>query len=241
VRAQVRRRWGVVAALVVLFGTSGCGFVNDLAHPEAAGATVETSPPAEVVPAVGTPVSAGPRVIVDGALTTTAGDAGHLTVTVGRVRTGLVPPVPHIADCPMDGPSLQYVAVGFTSSAPGLAAHVAISRGPATPADVVDVGVFAESGNGLETYCDDAPPLPTWDKFWNQMGAETVSVYVVLDQAVTAATPDGRSEVFPTMQLRISDLRLISDRSDVRGLGVGQLSVGAACADAPDAICVPLG
>jgi hypothetical protein len=73
------------------------------------------------------------------------------------------------------------------------------------------------------------------------MGAPTVTTYVVLDQAVTPATPDGRSAVFPTLQLRISDLRVFSDQSQQRGLGVVALSVGAACADDPDAICVPLG
>jgi hypothetical protein len=58
---------------------------------------------------------------------------------------------------------------------------------------------------------------------------------------LTPATPDGRSAVFPTLQLRISDLRVFSDQSQQRGLGVVALSVGATCADDPDAICVPLG
>ena len=73
------------------------------------------------------------------------------------------------------------------------------------------------------------------------MGAPTVTTYVVLDQAVTPATPDGRSAVFPTLQLRISDLRVFSDQSQQRRLGVGALTVGDPCADDPDAICVPLG
>ena len=240
-RAQVRQRAGVVAALVVLSGTSGCGFVDALAHPEAAAEAEATLAPSTVAPAVTTPGPPQPWLIVDGALTTAGAGTGNLKVTVGPVRTGLVPPVPHISDCPMDGPSLQYVPVEFAYTAPGLAAHVAIDRGPATPADAGAVAVFAESGNGLETYCDDAPPLPTWDKFWNQMGAPTVTTYVVLDQAVTPATPDGRSEVFPTLQLRISDLRVFSDQSQQRGLRVGALTVGAPCADDPDAICVPLG
>ena len=64
---------------------------------------------------------------------------------------------------------------------------------------------------------------------------------MVIDQAVTPATPDGRSAVFPTLQLRISDLRVFADQAQQRGLGVRELTVGAVCADDPDAICVPLG
>ena len=70
---------------------------------------------------------------------------------------------------------------------------------------------------------------------------DTLDGFVVLDQAVTAATPDGRAAVFPTLGLRISELRLFSDPEQVRTLGVGDLSVGAACPDDPEAICVHLG
>ena len=240
---QVRRRLGVAGALLVLTATSGCGFMTDLANPGAdPGVAAETSAPDSVVPAAGTPAPVTPRVIAAGQLRTTSGAGGGLlTVTVGKVQTGLYPPVPNVLDCPMDGPSLQYVPVDFAVSSPGLAAHVEIGRGPATPADVAGVAAFAESADGTETYCDDAPPLPTRDRFWNQMGADTVTVYVVLDEAVTPASPDGRSAVFPTLQLRISDLRVLTDPDHGRRLGVGELTVGAVCADDPDAICVPLG
>jgi hypothetical protein len=73
------------------------------------------------------------------------------------------------------------------------------------------------------------------------MNAATVTGYVVLDRAVTPATPDGRSGVFPTLGLRISELRLFSDPEDVRRLHLGELSVGAACPDDAEAICVALG
>jgi hypothetical protein len=180
--------------------------------------------------------------VIAGQLRTAGGPGGGLLmVTVGKVQTGLFPPVPNVLDCPMDGPSLQYVPVDFAFSSPGLAARVEIDRGPATPADVVGVAAFAESADGTETYCDDAPPLPTRDRFWNQSGAATVTVYVVIDQAVTPATPDGRAAVFPTLQLRIFDLRVFADQAQQHGLGVRELTVGAVCADDPDAICVPLG
>jgi hypothetical protein len=238
------RRCVVVGVLAVVAATSGCGFLADLANPDddvPVAAADETAPATSTMR---TPEPEKPTVIADGQLTRDGGLlAGRLTVTANPARAGLLPMVPNVVDCPLDAAVLQYVEVefGYTSPSPGLAAHVEISRGPATPADVADVGIFADSTNPDETYCDDAPPLPTRDKFWNQMGARTVAAFVVLDQAVTPATPEGRAAVFPTLQLRISDLRVFEDEMHQRSLGVGDLTIGAACPDDPAAICVPLG
>jgi len=127
-------------------------------------------------------------VIAEGSLSAADGDRlGTITVTARPVQTGLVPPVPNFSDsCPVAEAGLQYV-----------------------PVDV-------ESGDGSERYCFDYPPLPTSDRFWNQMGARTVTGYVVLDEAVTAATPGGRSDVF-------------DDPSQVQRLAVDEMSVGAVC------------
>ena len=252
-----RSRWALLGAVLVVVTTSGCGFLNDLANPDAAAIAEAPSPaaPPPTEPGITVPVVEAadpdqPRVIAEGPLQAGGGGAsGHLVVTQGPVRTGLVPPVPGFSfTCPVDGPSLQYVAVDFAYQSaaaqshplPGLAAHVSVSTGPATPTDLGDVGVFADSGGDPGPYCADYPPLPTTDKFWNQMGAATVAVFVVVDQAVTPAFRAGRSDVFATLQLKISNLRLFSDPEAVRPLDVGQMTVGAPCADDPDAICVPL-
>ena len=234
---------------LVLATTSACGFANDLAYPDARAAAAEPTP-GPAAPPVTLPDPDVPVVIAEGDLALTGGGPlGHLVVTQGPVRTGLVPPVPLFSEgCPVDGPSLQYVAVDFTYTStndhhtptPGLAAHVTVDRGPATPADVGDVGIFADSNGDPGPYCANYPPLPTTDRFWNQMGAATVTVYVALDQAVTPAFPMGRADVFPTLQLEISDLRWFREPGSVRTLAPGRLSVGAACADDPSAICVPL-
>lgn len=235
---------------IALGTTSACGFVNDLAYPDAAAAVAAepSAPPA--VPVAAAPDPDAPVVIAEGDLLLTGGGPlGHLVVTQGPVRTGLVPPVPGFSDtCPVEGPALQYVAIDFAytttsdpdAPVPGLAAHVSVDRGPATPADLGDIGIFADSNGNPGPYCVDYPPLPTRDRFWNQMGAATVTVYVVVDQAVTPAFPAGRSDVFPTLELEISHLRWFRDPGSVRSLGVGKLSVGAACAHDPAAICVPL-
>lgn len=246
VRTDTGWRRAVLAGLV-LASTAGCGFLQDLAEPD--------PPPSipladETVRPPAAP-AAGPLVIAEGALLTAEGGrAGRLTVTAGPVQTGVVPPVPNFSDsCPVDPAALQYlpVSVGFTmrwdqqSAMPGLAARLDVGTGPGTPADIGDVGIVVESGDGTERYCFDYPPLPTSDRFWNQMHAEDVTGYVVLDRAVTPATPEGRADVFPTLRLRISELRLFADPEDVRSLRLGELTVGAACPDAPDEICVALG
>jgi len=225
---------------VVLVTASGCGFLDALAHPEA------SQPEPAVATATPAPAPAPPPVIVDGDLRTSAGATGtppgNLVVTLGEPRTGLEPPAPNTEDCHFDPPALQYLPVEFASTVPGLAAHLQVSTGPGTPGDIGDVGIFVESNGGEQVYCADSPPLPTRDKFFNQGGARVITAWVVLQRAVTAATPAGRPEVFPTLQLRISDLRELSGPdSVVRRLVPGALRVGAVCADDPRAICVRLG
>ena len=220
--------------VVVLVTTSGCGFLNALSHPPAAQPQPST--------AAAAPTTPPPPPVVDGDLRTTGGAVGgHLTVTLGTPRTGLAPPIVNSQGCHFDAPSLQFLPVQF-STPPGLAAHVQISTGPATPSGIGDVGIFVESGSGEQVYCTDYPPLPTRDTFFNQSGAPSITAWVVLGHAVTPAAPSGRPEAFPTLQLRISDLRQLADATTVeRSLLPGTLSVGTVCADDPRAICVPLG
>jgi hypothetical protein len=236
----------VLAAGVVLASLSGCGFLQDMAEPD----EPPTVPVASAAPTA-EPAPDRPIMVVDGfLLSESGGGAGRLTVTLGPLQTGLVPPVPNFSDsCPVEPTTLHYlpVSVAFTTAGgtlangPGLAARLDVGVGPSTPDGIGDVGIVVESGDGTEQYCHDYPPLPTSDRFWNQMNAADVTGYVVLDRAVTPATPAGRPDVFPTLGLRISELRLFSDPEQVRTLGVGDLSVGAVCPDDPESICVALG
>ena len=240
-------RAGALLVAVALL-TSGCGFLQDLTEPDPP-PSVPVASPAPVH--TGEPAAEGPTVVVDGFLLSEAGGAlGRVTVTVGPARAGLVPPVPNFSDsCPVEPAALQYVpvAVAFTTpgssrpGGPGLAARLDVGIGPSTPSDIGDVGIVVESGDGTEQYCHDYPPLPTSDRFWNQMNAATVTGFVVLDQAVTPASPGGRADVFPTLGLRISEFRLFSNPENVETLRVGDLEVGAPCPDDAEAICVSLG
>jgi hypothetical protein len=238
---------GAAVAVGVLTGTSGCGFLDAVAHPDAqqaadvaAGLTAQAAAP----PA---PPAFTPGVIAEGELVAAGGPAGTVQLTTGSVQTGLVLPFPAFSrDCPVDGAAMQYVPVdvvfeltrGYGMA--GLAGHLTVTPGPSTPADIGDLGVFFEPSWDDDEYCSDAPPLPTTDTFWAQ-GTIRVTGYVVLDQAVGPATPEGRTEVFRTLQVQLSELRIRGQDGDETPVTLGSVSTGALCPDDPDAFCVPLG
>jgi hypothetical protein len=228
------------AVLAAALPLAGCGFLDALAHPDAAGQRASSATPAPV-PAVATPVA--PRVVGQAPLA----DVGTVTVTVGDPVPGLLPPVPNARNCPWTPTRLQYLPVSFTLTAasgaqlPGLAAHVTLHRGPATPADAGDTGVFVESGGALAEYCDGGTALPTTDRFWDQMGAPQITAYVVVEDAVDAAHPDGRPDVLASLQVEVSDFRVFADPERQRTVALQDPAVGTRCADDPAALCVALG
>ena len=231
-------RRALVAAAVVLPVLSGCGFLDAMAHPEEQERSTAESPTTVPTPAATPTPEPGPVVVAD----VVVDGAGSLTVSVGPVVTGLVLPFSEFfEDCPVHGPSLQYVPVEFALP-DGLAGHLTVTPGPATPADIGDVGVFFEPSIGEDAYCQGYPPLPTTDTFWAHGSGGRITGYVVLDQAVTPATPQGRADVFPTLQARIDTLRLKDPDTGVeRPLDLGAVRVGALCPDDASALCVPLG
>lgn len=239
----MRTRLAVALAAALL--TSGCGFLDAVAHPEELqDATTSSTPPAPAAPTT----TAGPDVIAQAELRW-AGDgssAGSLAVTVGKVQTGLIPPFHEFAeDCPVSGPSLQYVPVILSfggAAAAGPAGRLAVIPGPSTPGDIGDVGVFFRPGDEDDEYCRDYPPLPSTDTFWSHGAGGEATGYVVLDQAVTAATPQGRADVFPTLQARIGHLRVRDPDTQVeRALTLGTVGAGTTCPDDPGAFCISLG
>jgi hypothetical protein len=228
----------------VLLTTSGCAFLDDLADPD------DRRPAATLAPETGTPSSppSGEVIVADAQLMARGGGGPtHLRVTVGRVVTGLVLPFSQFAeDCPVDATVLQYMPVEFEFAPPqaesqGLAAHLTVTPGAGTPAGIGDVGTFFPPDTPDERYCTESPPLPTTDTFWSYASGNRITGYIVLDRAVTAGTPEGRPEVFPTLQARISDVRLRGLSGAEEPLTVDALSVGAVCPDDPDALCVSLG
>jgi len=143
----IRRARLAAALLAVVLAAAGCGCVNAMAHPEEQ--TAEASSAAPVAAAPTTAAPAGPVTVVEATLEG-AGDLA-LEITIGPVRTGRVPPFPEFSDgCPGSGPSLQYVAIGFRlignpGGYSGLAGHLTVTPGPATPCDQ-NVSVVGSGG-----------------------------------------------------------------------------------------------
>jgi len=234
-------RLGAVLLVVVLTAT-GCGFVAAMAHPEE-----QTTDPAGVAPpspaAPTTPDPDEPVVVANVPLTSDGNPIGRLVVTTGSVHTGLALPYPQITDgCQLDSASLQYVPVTFNfhggADDGGWAAHLTVTPGPETPGDIGDIGVFFSPTQGHDIYCQDSPPLPTTDTFWIRDGKVT-SGWVVLEGAVTPATPQGRADVFGTLQARVDHIRLRSGEDELP-LRPAAGPVGTPCADDVEALCVPL-
>jgi hypothetical protein len=241
-RPVIRTVRTAAALLAVLLTATGCGFLDAMAHPEE-----QTTSPTTAASTAAAPTTDPdqPKQIVVADLEGAGNE--QLVVTVGHVVTGAVLPFHEFfEDCPVDGPTMQYVTVSFELTQngavqDGLAAHLTVTPGPATPADVSDVGVFFEPSIGHEDYCTDYPPLPKTDTFWAHGGPQAVTGYVVVPRAVTPATPHGRPEVIPTLQARIDSIRLRDpDTGQETALHPSAVRTGATCPDDPAAFCVPL-
>ncbi|GHE14536.1 hypothetical protein [Klenkia taihuensis] len=153
------------------------------------------------------------------------------------MQTGLVPPMPGWSEhCRVDFPALQYVPITLQAGRDELAGHLTVSTTADTPAGLAPTGVFFDGS--AEPYCQDDPPFGLTDTFWSHGNGGRATAYVVLQDAVTPATPQGRAEVFSTLDVRIDHLRLHSE-GDLP-YTPGTPTVGALCADDADAICVPL-
>ena len=246
-----RRARAVATLATVLVLASGCGFLQDLAEPDDAPSIPVADPSAaDETPAV-EPPGTRPVVVVAGELLTEQGRKdGRLTVTVGPAQTGVVPPVPNFADsCPVAATSLQYVPVDFayTTTGTGAMSPIGAGRTPRRQHRPRDAGGHRRRRHRRRVR--------------RRLGAVLLRLPAAADQRPLLepdgrghrerlrrpgrgghrGDPDGRADVFPTLRLRISDLRVFDDREHVRSLTLGELSVGAACPDDPEAICVSLG
>jgi hypothetical protein len=228
------------ALLAVVLTAAGCGFVNAMAHPEEP--RMQTTAPSSTSPAP--PAPDEPVVIVNLPMDDGGSRLGQLVVRTGSVHTALALPYPEMNEgCRLDSSSLQYVPVTFAfhggGTDDGLAAHLTVTPGPDTPADIGEVGVFFRPTQGHDVYCQNSPSLPATDTFWVRGGPSEVDGWVVVSRAVTPATPQGRPDVFGTLQARIDHIRLFNG-DDELPLSPVAGPVGTPCADDAEALCVPL-
>jgi hypothetical protein len=189
---------------------------------------------------VGTGQSLGP-VVAEAPLQRAGRSAGLLTVGTGKPVTRLAPPVVNFHSCSADGAQLEYLPVEIRNPLGGVTAAVTVTPGPTTPPGIGRLGFFFASRNGDAIPCRPGAAWPTTDTFEAVNGAQLITGYLVLDQAVTPATPQGRLDVFSSLQLKISNLRQFDDHNVPRPLLVGTPTVGQSCPGDQAAVCAPLG
>ncbi|QXG75561.1 hypothetical protein KUM42_17395 [Modestobacter sp. L9-4] len=220
----------VVALTAVLIG------VHHLTQaPEAAAAppppvrTVDAAPPPPVSTTVVHVGLTDPGPPGSPALADLVVDTKPLEGTVAPDR------VPHFDTCQADGSVLQYLPVVI--EAPVAAVHGTFTVEPTagTPPLPGRLGFFFQAGRA-STPCPGGVWSPSDSFQAGNYEQPRITGYVVLDQAFSAATPKGRSDVFRTLQLRVSGLQV-----GKRPVTLGPLTVGSLCPGTTDQLCVPLG
>jgi hypothetical protein len=233
---MVRTRWvGAVTALAaVLVTVSGCRLGAALGEePAATTAAASTSAASSSPPAAPAPAIV-PLAVVPG---DDAGADDLLSVTRGEVQVGYAPPLTDWPQqCPGTDAALEYVPITIRFSGDELAGRLTVSTTATTPAGIAPMGVFFD--DPVDTYCQGDPPFAPVDTFWSHGDGNRTTAYVVLQDAVGPATPQGRPDVVSSLEIRLDHLR--RHASGDAPIRLPQPTVGALCPDDDDAICVPL-
>ena len=143
--------------------------------------------------------------------------------------------VPNFDTCHANTATLQYLPVQIRKTPFGVSATLTIQTTASTPAGIGRLGFFFQAGDA-STPC----PAGAWsnsDSFQaSNVGQEIITGYVVLDQAFTSSTPQGRAALFRTLRLRASNIR-----SDGRKAIVRPPTAGSLCPGTQDELCASLG
>jgi hypothetical protein len=230
----LRRPWLIAGALAaVLAVAAALVWGNDLSTSrptgaDAGAATATTA--AEPAP--------GPVVIQAGLSDPALADdrqTGPVTVEIEPLQGGVAPQrVPDFNSCTADHAPLQYLPVRISVRADYLSATFEVQTTQSTPPGIGRIGFFFQSG-GDSTPCPDGV-WPTSDSFLANLHQAHVTGYVVLDQAFTSSTPQGRPDVFRSLQLRVSDIRLSG-----RPATITPPTIGALCPGTQNELCASLG
>jgi hypothetical protein len=220
----------VVALTAVLIG------VHHLTQaPEAAAAppppvrTVDAAPPPPVSTTVLHVGLTDPRVTGGQRLADLVVDTKPLEGTVAPDR------VPHFDTCQADGSVLQYLPVVIEAPVAAMHGTFTVETTASTPPLPGRLGFFFQAGQA-STPCPGGVWSPS-DSFEAAAYEQPrITGYIVLDQAFSAATPKGRSDVFRTLQLRVSGLETVH-----QPLTLGPLTTGSLCPGTQDELCAHLG
>ena len=247
--SQRRGGWLVAVLLLVVAGLLVVGIRAVVPHGgEPAAAAPTTAAPTTPEPtaarapgtASSTPSGAGDQEVAETTLTRGGRPDGRLVVSVGTPVTGHLPPhVTNFAECGATAGSVEYLPVLFRPS-PYLDATVTVRPGPGTRG-TGRLGFFFESSNDDAHPCAQQSHWPTADTFEAVNGKALVTGYVVLDQAVTAATPQGRPDVLAGLQVQVSRFRELDGYGVWQPITPGTPTVGTFCPGTRTAVCASLG
>ena len=233
-----RRRWilagaAALAILVALAGAVAALYGHAAPRPApSTAAAVPSSAPTPPAAAEDAPVVI--RADLSDPAVHPGGDLAPLIVGIGALQGGSAPArVPNFDSCSADAATVQYLPVQIREPDSWLSATVTVQTTASTPSGIGRLGFFFQAGNS-SIPCP-AGAWSTSDSFLaSTMGQWLITGYVVLDRAYTPSTPQGRADVFRTLQLRVSNIR-----SSGRPVAIGAPTVGALCPGSSDALCVP--
>jgi hypothetical protein len=239
--APPRRRRSLLVAAAVLAAVVALVAVVVVAG------TLTTSRPAPAPAAASSSRSAGPtaaaperapvviRADLSDPAVTGGGYVAPLVIGTQPLQGGVAPDrVPHFDTCQADPATLQYVPVQIRGSEDWVSATFTVEPTASTPPGIGRLGFFFQAG-------DASTPCPggawsTSDSFLAPIADSTITGYVVLDQAFTPSTPQGRADVFGTLQLHVSNIRFSG-----RLVTVAPPAVGSLCPGTENELCAPLG
>jgi hypothetical protein len=148
-----------------------------------------------------------------------------LVVGTQPVQGGAAPDrVPNFDSCSADPASLQYLPVQIRKPENWLSAAFTVQPTASTPTDIGRLGFFFQAGDASIPCRNGA--WSTSDSFLANLGQDMITGYVVLDRAFTPSTPQGRADVFATVRLRISNIRLSGRPAEVHPPAVGSFCPG---------------
>lgn len=240
------RRWLVMGAAAVVVVLALAALAAALLGHERTPPT--TTPTAAAAPSASSPDTAVPEVsaadvgpvliqaaldypgLIDSVVPT-----APLVVGTKPVQGGAAPDrVPNFDSCSTDPASLQYLPVQIRKPENWLSAAFTVQPTASTPTDIGRLGFFFQAGDASIPCRNGA--WSTSDSFLANLGQDTVTGYVVLDRAFSPSTPQGRAEVFATLRLRISDIRLSERPAEVH-----RPTVGSFCPGTQRDLCASLG
>ena len=235
-----RRRWLLpgALALVALVALASVVVAHRLATAPPA-RTATAAPSTVAAPTAGATPAAGP-VVIDAGLTDIPSEGGmsFKPLIIGRqpLQGGAAPDrVPNFDTCTANPATLQFLPVQIRLPETWLSGTFTVQTTASTPTGIGRLGFFFQAGDA-STPC----PNGAWsssDSFLaSNMDQQVITGYVVLDQAFTASTPQGRDDVFLSLQLRVSNLRYGGRRPIVDVPTVGSL-----CPGTQNELCASLG